>query len=70
MSDVEHFGNVKRKPATYLTIALDFENHNLILGQLDEGIPDIRVVHIIKRLQAGDTLVVDINTAMLAEDKA
>jgi hypothetical protein len=48
---------------------LDFENHNLILGQLDKDIPDIRVADIIKRLQAGQTLVVDINTAMFAEYK-
>jgi len=69
MSDVEYFGTEEPKPPVYMTIALDFENHNLLLGQMDGDITDIRVARIIKSLQTGGVLAVDINAVKWAAVK-
>jgi len=70
MSDMEYLGKEEPTPPVYLTIALDFDNKNLLLGQMEGDAIDSRVETIIESLQTGGVLAVDINTVKWAAREA
>ena len=68
MQVVDYFGKEEPKKVKYLTVALDFENQNLLIGETENDVPDIRVMQIVKNLQNGAILAIALDDVRWATE--